>query len=60
VKQELIFKRDAQGWQSRHDGKLVVAHRNLAYHLNSLGSSLNEHKLEVDLEKMFGDFYVAN
>ena len=60
MKHTLIFKRDAQGWQSQHEGKFVVADRSLSYHLNLEGSSLGEHTVAVELEKMLGDFYLAH
>lgn len=59
MEQTLTFKRDAQGWQSQHDGRLVVAERNLCYDLDREGKSLNEHIRKVRLEKMLGDFYLA-
>ena len=59
MEQTLTFKRDVQGWQSRYDEKLVVASRNLCYHLNRQGS-VSEYTLLVELEKMLGDFYLAH
>jgi hypothetical protein len=60
MRQILTFKRDAQGWQSQYDGKLVVSSRWLTYKLNQEGRSLNEHTLEITLEEMFGGFFVAH